>query len=203
MPLPSVAEIDAVLPQTQCGLCRYKSCHPYAEAITKGEAINRCPPGGVTTLLKLAALTGQDATPYITEMQQKAKPAARVVIREDICIGCTKCIQACPVDAIVGAAKQMHTVIAEECTGCELCIAPCPVDCIDIINIADLTATAQQIKADRARQRFEVRNLRLEKLSAQKAQKATGKMQLLHSRKAEIRAAVERVKNKKLICRMD
>lgn len=127
---PIVDQIDSLLPQTQCGQCTYPGCRPYAEAIASGEAnINQCPPGGETTMLALADLLGVDPQPLDAEHQ--AEPEATVAfIIEDTCIGCTLCIQACPVDAILGAAKQMHTVIESECTGCELCIPPCPVDCI-------------------------------------------------------------------------
>ena len=124
-----IAAIDALLPQTQCGKCGFDGCLPYAEAIAAGEPINRCPPGGEATLVRLAALTGLPVEP----LTEPAQPPLAAVIREDECIGCTKCIQACPVDAILGAAKRMHTVITDECTGCELCVAPCPVDCIDLV----------------------------------------------------------------------
>ncbi len=129
-----VDEIDALLPQTQCGQCGYPGCHPYAEAISNGEDINKCPPGGEATIQSLAELLDVEAMPLDAEHgEEKSKQVA--VIREDECIGCTKCIQACPVDAILGAAKQMHTVIASECTGCDLCVEPCPVDCIDMITV--------------------------------------------------------------------
>ncbi|MBB3329229.1 electron transport complex protein RnfB [Halomonas campaniensis] len=124
-----IEAIDALLPQTQCGKCGFDGCLPYAEAIADGEPINRCPPGGEPTLERLAALTGQPLVP----LAEPAQSPLAAVIREAECIGCTKCIQACPVDAILGAAKRMHTVIADECTGCELCVAPCPVDCIDLV----------------------------------------------------------------------
>ena len=132
---PLVDKIDALLPQTQCGQCTYPGCRPYAEAIAKGEAdINQCPPGGETTIIALADLLGKDPKPLNPEHgEEKGKRVA--VIDEKICIGCTLCIQACPVDAILGAAKQMHTVIASECTGCDLCIPPCPVECIDMVQI--------------------------------------------------------------------
>jgi len=132
---PLADQIDAILPQTQCGQCSYPGCRPYAEAIANGEAeINRCPPGGETTIIALADLLGREPIPLDDEVGEE-KPKTVAIIREDICIGCTLCIQACPVDAILGAAKQMHTIIESECTGCELCIEPCPVDCIDMVPI--------------------------------------------------------------------
>ncbi|MBB5019191.1 electron transport complex protein RnfB [Chitinivorax tropicus] len=130
---PLVEQIDAVLPQTQCGQCGFPGCKPYAQAIADGEAdINQCPPGGDEGIHKLAELTGLDYKPLNGE-HGETKPKAVALIDEQTCIGCTLCIQACPVDAIVGSAKMMHTVIASECTGCELCIAPCPVDCISMV----------------------------------------------------------------------
>ncbi len=130
---PVVASIDALLPQTQCGQCNFPGCRPYAEAIAAGDAdINQCPPGGEATIEALADLLGRDAKPLNPDHGREA--VRRVaVIDEDTCIGCTLCIQACPVDAIVGAAKLMHTVIEDECTGCDLCLPPCPVDCIDMV----------------------------------------------------------------------
>ena len=131
---PIADQIDNLLPQTQCGQCGHPGCKPYAQAIADGEAINRCPPGGETTIKALADLLGVDAIPLDAE---HGSEAVRTIayIREDECIGCTKCIQACPVDAILGAAKQMHTVIVDECTGCDLCLEPCPVDCIDMLPV--------------------------------------------------------------------
>ncbi|HBM83380.1 electron transport complex subunit RsxB [Haliea sp.] len=129
---PIADEINAILPQTQCGQCGFPGCRPYAEAIAGGEAINKCPPGGESTIQALADLLDVEAPP-LDEEHGEEKVKAVAYIREDECIGCTKCIQACPVDAILGAAKQMHTVIASECTGCDLCVEPCPVDCIDMI----------------------------------------------------------------------
>lgn len=131
---PLVDKIDAILPQTQCGQCGFAGCKPYAEAIASGAAdINRCPPGGADGVAKLAELLGREAKPLDAE----EKPKQLALIDEQRCIGCTLCIQACPVDAIVGAAKQLHTVVASLCTGCELCLKPCPVECISMRPIGD------------------------------------------------------------------
>ena len=126
--------IDAALPQTQCTRCGYPACRPYAEAVARGEAaINRCPPGGMEGVRALARITGQRALPLDPARGIETPPRV-AIIDENVCIGCTKCIQACPVDAIVGASKLMHTVIADLCTGCGLCIPPCPVDCIVMVQ---------------------------------------------------------------------
>ena len=131
---PLVEKIEAILPQTQCGQCSYPGCKPYAEAIAKGEAeINLCPPGGIEGVQRLADLLGREVKPLDAE----EKPKAVAFIDEQTCIGCTLCIQACPVDAIVGAAKQMHTIVADLCTGCELCVPPCPVECISMPTITE------------------------------------------------------------------
>ena len=131
---PLVERIDALLPQTQCGQCRYPGCRPYAEAIARGEAgIDQCPPGGDATVLALAEMLGREARPLNTEFGV-TKPRLVAVIDEDRCIGCARCLPACPVDAIVGAPRLMHTVIEEQCTGCALCLAPCPVDCIEMVG---------------------------------------------------------------------
>jgi electron transport complex protein RnfB len=125
------ARIDALLPQTQCGQCGYPGCRPYAEAIANGTAdIDRCPPGGTATLLELAHVLGRDPGTLAVPPQEQAVVAH---IDEDECIGCLKCVRACPVDAILGAAGRMHTVLPQYCTGCGLCVAPCPVDCIDLV----------------------------------------------------------------------
>lgn len=125
-----VDRVDAVLPQTQCAQCGYAGCRPYAAAIVSGEAgINLCPPGGEDTVRRLAALLGRDPLP-LARANESAMTESVAVIDEALCIGCTHCRDACPVDAIVGANRYMHTVIASECTGCELCLPPCPVDCI-------------------------------------------------------------------------
>ena len=130
---PIAEQINALLPQTQCGQCGYPGCKPYAEAIANGDKINKCPPGGEPTIQALADLL--DVEPEPLDAEGGEKPQMVAYIREAECIGCTKCIQACPVDAIVGAARQMHTVIVSECTGCDLCVEPCPVDCIDMIEV--------------------------------------------------------------------
>jgi electron transport complex protein RnfB len=168
-----IESIDALLPQTQCGKCGHPGCKPYALGIAEGEAINKCPPGGDETIAGLAQLLKRPILPL--ERERGEAPAQVAFIREAECIGCTKCIQACPVDAIVGAAKFMHTVIVDECTGCDLCVAPCPVDCIDMLDLpatvvplvgghatqaAEFAARAR--KRDHARRRFEARNARLD-----------------------------------------
>lgn len=139
---PLVNKIDALLPQTQCGQCTYPGCRPYAEAMAKGEAdINQCPPGGETTIIALADLLGREPKPLNPEHGEEQEVRTVAIIDEEICIGCTLCIQACPVDAILGAAKQMHTVIESECTGCDLCVPPCPVECIDMVPVKTTTET--------------------------------------------------------------
>jgi electron transport complex protein RnfB len=128
-----VERLNDLLPQTQCGRCTFTGCRPYAEAIASGEAdINQCPPGGDRTARALARATGRIPRPVDPRFGSMPPRAHVAWIDEAACIGCTKCIQACPVDAIVGASRLMHTVIAAECTGCELCIPPCPVDCIEM-----------------------------------------------------------------------
>ncbi len=134
---PVSDHIDRLLPQTQCRECGYDGCRPYADAIATGEAaINRCPPGGVRTIRALASLLNRDVVPLAADVGEERPPAV-AVIDEATCIGCTICIQECPVDAIAGARKLMHTVIAPECTGCELCVEPCPVDCIEMVPAPD------------------------------------------------------------------
>ncbi|MGY0505377.1 Rnf electron transport complex subunit RnfB [Luteimonas sp. e5] len=133
VPAPLLERIERLLPQTQCGQCGYAGCRPYAEALARGEAdIDHCPPGGDAGARALARLLGVPAKPYDRSRGEHKAPAVALIV-EDECIGCTKCIQACPVDAIVGASKLMHTVIASLCTGCELCLPPCPVDCIRML----------------------------------------------------------------------
>lgn len=204
-PKITAEQVDAILPQTQCGLCEYAGCKPYADAIiNQGERINKCPPGGVSGLKKLGALLEQDVSPYINEMQQLEKPHQRVVIQEDVCIGCMKCIKACPVDAIFGAAKLMHTVIEDECNGCELCIPVCPVDCIYITALAhDKTPNEEQKQtlSDQYRQRYEAKQRRTEEKQKQRREKhlkaKPSQLKSAEQRKAEIKAAIARARNKK------
>jgi electron transport complex protein RnfB len=177
-PMNLIQRIDALLPQTQCGKCGHPGCKPYAEGIALGEAINKCPPGGQETIASLAQLLRVPVLELDTSRGEA--PAQVAYIREAECIGCTKCIQACPVDAIVGAAKLMHTVIIDECTGCDLCVAPCPVDCIEMRPaisvlpiVGDLAANDHErqergVKRDRARRRYEHRNARLQREEAHK-----------------------------------
>ena len=154
---PLVLRLDSLLPQTQCTKCGYAGCRPYAEAMAAGEAdINQCPPGGDATVAELAAALRREPKPLNPENGLFRPPQVAVIV-EAICIGCTKCIQACPVDAIVGASKLMHTVIASWCTGCELCIPPCPVDCIALISVAALP------DPDRSRERHDARAARRER----------------------------------------
>lgn len=138
---PVMEQIDALLPQSQCGKCGYPGCRPYAQAIANQEAnINLCIPGGELTQLALAELLNQE--PHAGNFENKVREANMLaIINEYQCIGCTLCIQACPIDAILGAPRQMHTVIAQECTGCELCVAPCPVDCIQMVMVPPTLAT--------------------------------------------------------------
>ena len=186
---PTALQIDAILPQTQCGLCGYKGCMPYAEALADNLAeINLCPPGGVDGLFAIAELVNKNAAPFIAEMEQKAKPKSVAVIREAECIGCTKCIQACPVDAILGTAKEMHTVIASECTGCELCVAPCPVDCIDMLTLPQINDNKIK-QADYYRDRYRAREIRLQKISSSAYEPA-----MKDDKKAYIQAALLRKK---------
>lgn len=175
-----VERIDAILPQTQCEQCGYHGCRPYAHAIANGEApINQCPPGGAAGIARLADLLDRHVLPLNpANGVEKPRMLARVV--EADCIGCTKCIQACPVDAIVGAAKLMHTVIADDCTGCELCVPACPVDCIVLDPMPPAQAN-DPAHADAARDHFERREARL---GRERAEQETG----LAARKASVEA---------------
>jgi electron transport complex protein RnfB len=133
---PIVEQIDSILPQTQCGQCGYPGCRPYAEAVANGDAINKCAPGGQATVDKIAELMGVEPESPAHEEEPEKMVA---FIHEDMCIGCTKCIQACPVDAIAGGTKSLHTVIKDECTGCKLCVDPCPTDCIEMLPVPTTT----------------------------------------------------------------
>ncbi|SEO51600.1 electron transport complex protein RnfB [Pseudomonas sp. Snoq117.2] len=157
-----ITAIDALLPQTQCGKCGHPGCQPYAAGIAAGEAHNKCPPGGAATIVELSALLQRPTLPL--DSPYPVTPSQRAVIREAECIGCTKCIQVCPTDAILGAAKLMHTVIESECSGCELCLAPCPVDCIDLVAVpAPVDRQAERQRAQYYRSRFDTRQARLQR----------------------------------------
>ena len=199
----SVDELDALLPQTQCARCGYAACRPYAEALAAGAAeINRCPPGGKPTIMELARSLGRNELPL--DPTCGANWSFRIaIIDEAWCIGCTLCIQACPVDAIVGSGKFMHSVIAAQCTGCELCIAPCPTDCITMLRPAehpqhfDLADTWGQGAAERARSHYMNRLRRLERNVRDKmATKARGALRHLErdAKRDAIADAVRRVR---------
>ncbi len=206
--------IDALLPQTQCGKCGHPGCKPYAEGIAAGEPINKCPPGGDETIAALADLLNVPVLEL--DVTRGVAPPQVAYIREAECIGCTKCIQACPIDAIVGAAKLMHTVIIDECTGCDLCVAPCPVDCIEMHPlppgtlpvIGGLAASLEELqeraaKRDHARQRFERRNTRLQREEQQKQADREARAQraalVATTTLDPVQAALERVRAQKTV----
>lgn len=176
-----IEQINALLPQTQCGQCGYKGCRPYAEAIAAGLAdINQCPPSGDEGISELADLLGVAPKPLNPDFGEHKPKSVAFIIEQD-CIGCVKCLAVCPVDAILGAAKFMHTVIAAECTGCELCIAPCPVDCIVMQSVEELSMTEKRIAAQHAQHRYEARCQRkaqedFDKAERQKKQRLALKM---------------------------
>lgn len=185
-------KIDALLPQTQCEECGFKGCKPYADAIANGEAqIDLCAPGGVSTLEAVATLLQVDPTPFRQTVTNNYRPASVAIIDEELCIGCVKCINVCPVDAIVGAAKMMHTVIKDECTGCELCIPACPMDCIQLQPIAERSEEEQQAKATQWRGRYTNRADRLTHRSSTQFKKETSSRA---DKKAAIAAALARKK---------
>ncbi len=199
-----VAAIDAWLPQTQCTRCGYPSCRAYAEAIAQGASeISRCPPGGGTTLTGLARLLGRPYLPLDPRVGAP-RPRVRAVIDEALCIGCRKCLEVCPVDAILGARRLMHSVIASECTGCELCLPPCPVDCIWLVPVAVAPQAGRwpdytDEETARARRRCEQRLARIarRKVRSATALRATGTHPDSARKKAEIRDAVARVREKR------
>lgn len=184
-----INQINALLPQTQCRRCGFNGCRPYAEAIALGMAdINQCPPGGDEGIIELANLLGVQPKPLNTQFGEH-KPKHIAFIVEQDCIGCAKCIAVCPVDAILGAAKYMHTVIASECTGCELCVAPCPVDCIIMKplipenNKESSSTISRHEQAQLAKRRYEARCLRLEQEASEKAERAQKKKAALSAHK--------------------
>jgi electron transport complex protein RnfB len=193
--------IDALLPQTQCTRCGYPSCRDYAQAIADGAAdINQCPPGGEAGVRKLAALLDRDIRP-LNPAHGVEQPRAAALIDEARCIGCMLCIQACPVDAIVGAAKRMHTVLTAVCTGCELCLPPCPVDCIEMVGLAELVARGHAGAADAlgesveqmaatARSRFQFRTARLARERREREQRLAGNPARLSSQSPDRKLAV-------------
>lgn len=211
-------QLEDLLPQTQCTKCGYPACRPYAEAMASGEALhNQCPPGGAEGIARLAAVLGKPVIPLNpVNGTERERPVA--VIDESLCIGCTLCIQACPVDAIVGAAKQMHTVVPSLCTGCDLCVAPCPVDCIAMVSVTPGKTgwhAWSRSDADAARARYHARRERLlrEKTEndARLAAKAAAKLEALNAeaagspeaqaeqarKRAIIEAAIERARQQK------
>ncbi|KGU85083.1 electron transport complex subunit RsxB [Pseudomonas mediterranea] len=210
-----IQRIDALLPQTQCGKCGHPGCKPYAEGIAEGEPINKCPPGASETIAALADLLKIPVLELDTS--RGSAPAQIAFIREAECIGCTKCIQACPVDAIVGAAKLMHTVLIDECTGCDLCVAPCPVDCIEMRPLPMTTVVpvvgglafspeqqqARTAKRNHARRRFEQRNARLLREEEQRQAERLARTQNAAKPQAQpraidpVQAALERVRAQK------
>ncbi len=197
-PMKSIVDrIDEILPQTQCRRCHFDGCRPYAEAIAEGVAdINQCPPGGETAIGLLAELLRVDRKP-LNPAHGREEPLRIAVIIENDCIGCAKCIEACPVDAIVGAQKLMHTVIKSLCTGCELCIPPCPVDCIELDPVdppdprfGSANSVVYREFANASRIRFEARNMRLERQRQQEAagqQRKRAALLLLKASRAQSR----------------
>jgi len=195
--MPTLADrIDALLPQTQCEQCGYHGCRPYAEAIASGEAdINQCPPGGSEGIARLAALLGRAPLPLNPENgEEKPRTLARIIEAE--CIGCTKCIQVCPVDAIVGANKLMHTVIADDCTGCERCVPACPVDCI-VLELMPLEQADDPAHADAARAHFQRREARLAEQQAQREAELAQRKAHVHNASQSVLDALARAKARK------
>jgi electron transport complex protein RnfB len=167
--MPTAEDIDALLPQTQCTRCGYEGCRPYAQAIAAGEApINQCPPGGAATIEALARLLGR-APLALNPANGIEGPALVALIDEEACIGCARCLPPCPVDAIIGARRQMHTVVLSLCNGCELCIAPCPVDCISMVPRAAVPEAAREPSAAENRARYAAHGARLASRAAERS----------------------------------
>lgn len=210
----AVERVDALLPQTQCTRCGYPSCRAYAEALTAGEAeLNRCPPGGTATITALARALGRPPRP-LDEACGNDGPWVVARIDEAECIGCTLCIHACPVDAILGAGRRMHTVIASECTGCELCLEPCPVDCIALAPMplpdsgGDFLGGWMHQRAPLARRRFEARERRLARARRERSERRRRRRAAMPGRDADratkravIEAAVERARQRRRVIR--
>ncbi len=192
MTLTLADRIDALLPQTQCTKCGYDGCRPYAEAIAGGEAdINQCPPGGAAGIEQLAKLTNRPALP-LNPANGVEQPLMVAVIDEALCIGCTLCIPACPVDAIIGSSKRMHSVIASRCTGCDLCLPPCPMDCIAMVPVEPVRPwTASDAHA--ARDRFYARRQRLRSTVEQPPAKTPA----IDQKNAVVAAAIERARQRR------
>ncbi len=205
--------VEALLPQTQCTKCGFDGCAPYAQAIASGAAqINRCPPGGAAGIARLAQLLRRPILPL--DPQRGIEGPRRLAwIDPELCIGCTKCIQACPVDAIIGAQRRMHTVIAASCTGCDLCVAPCPVDCIEMRALPASTAACPWSESDAAAargrhlaqsaRRARVRARRDERLNARAATACEGVDEAARRKRAVIDAAVQRARERLLAARIE
>lgn len=179
-----VEQIDALLPQTQCTKCGFTGCRPYAQAIIDGNAeINQCPPGGAAGITKIARLLGVEEKPLSSTFGIEQPRKVAFIIEQD-CIGCTKCLPPCPVDAIIGANKQMHTIIVSECTGCELCIAPCPVDCI-VMQPLESPQPWSLSAADQARRRYQSKQRRQKKLAEEKSERLKKQKLMLAKLKAK------------------
>jgi electron transport complex protein RnfB len=167
--MPTAEDIDALLPQTQCTRCGYEGCRPYAQAIAAGEApVNQCPPGGAATIEALARLLGRAPLPLNPANGIEGPPLV-ALIDEEACIGCARCLPPCPVDAIIGARRQMHTVVLSLCNGCELCIAPCPVDCISMVPRTAVPDAPREPSAAENRARYAAHGARLTSRAAERA----------------------------------
>jgi Na+-translocating ferredoxin:NAD+ oxidoreductase subunit B len=177
MSAATVQAIDALLPQTQCTRCGYQGCLPYATAISAGAALNQCPPGGAATIAALAQLLGREPLPLNPQHGVEAAPRI-AVIDESRCIGCAKCLPPCPVDAIIGAARFLHTVVAELCNGCELCIAPCPVDCITMVELTAAAVPQRPPTPQENRERYHAHQERVQRRAAERAALLAARKQL-------------------------